>query len=208
MKYLKPKNIRDVGLLTWEQEEGKDDDQWLYLPASRQVKRITGGSKKEPFMGSDLAYEDFRPENLDAHEYKLLKEENIDGQDCWVVEAIPSTAKEKKDSGYSKRIFWIRKDIYFSVKTEFYNRRNHLAKNGYYKELENIRGEIWRMNLTIMEKPQIKHGLNTDFLILDFNCSDGCLQITELKKLFHNIAGIVKESRVLKPHNNLCSIRV
>ncbi len=144
LKFSEPADIAGVGLLTWEQGEDKDDDQWLYLPAQRQVKRISSSGKKNQFMGTDLAFEDLRPENLQANNYKVLGEEKIGDDLCWKIEATPATAKEKKDSGYSKRIIWIRKDIYFSVKTEFYDKRGNLAKLGTNEDFENIEGNIWR----------------------------------------------------------------
>lgn len=152
IKFTSPTDIRNVGLLTWQQGEDKEDDQWLHLPSSNQVKRIAGSGKKNSFMGTDIAFEDLRPENLDAHDYNLLRKESIDGHDHWVVEAIPSTEKEKKDSGYSKRVFWIRKDIYFTVKTEFYNRRGRLAKLALNEELINLQGDIWRSNVSTTER--------------------------------------------------------
>ncbi|MCP4976343.1 MAG: outer membrane lipoprotein-sorting protein, partial [Maribacter sp.] len=58
LKFLSPADIKNVGLLTWEHGEEKEDDQWLYLPASKKVKRITSGGKKNKFMGTDYAFED------------------------------------------------------------------------------------------------------------------------------------------------------
>jgi len=152
LKFLSPPDIRNVGLLTWEQPETQDDDQWLYLPADRRVKRITGGSKKNQFMGTDLAYEDLRPEKLSAHEYRVLKEEAFAGHPCWVVEAVPSSPKEKKDSGYGKRLMWIRKDIYFTVHAEFYNHGGRLFKTATFEALVNLKGQIWRSNRSAFKR--------------------------------------------------------
>ena len=146
IKFTGPADIRDVGLLTWEQPKEKDDDQWLYIPAARRVKRIASGGKKNAFMGTDLAFEDLRPENLDAHNYKLVKNESIDGHDCYVIESTPSTSKETKESGYGKRVFWIRKDILVTLKTEFFDKKDRLIKVGTSKELVSLSGDIYRIN--------------------------------------------------------------
>ena len=153
LKFTAPADIRNTGLLTWEQPEDKEDDQWLYLPAQTSPKRISGGSKKNPFMGSDLSFEDLRPENLAAHTYSVLREEEIDGDMCWVLEALPETDKEKGDSGYSKRVFWIRQDIYVTVKTEFYDRRGKLWKLGTYSDFKQVEGDLWRPAEVTMEQP-------------------------------------------------------
>jgi len=143
IKFLKPKDIANVGLLTWEQRD-KDDDQWLYLPASGKVKRIASSSKKNKFMGTDLAYEDLRPENLDQHAYALTGEEKVDGHDCYVIESTPSTPEEKKSSGYTKRVFRVRKDVLVTIKTEFYGRGDKLVKTSVVHAVENVKGDVYR----------------------------------------------------------------
>jgi hypothetical protein len=184
IKFVKPTNIRNVGLLTWEQQESEEDDQWLYLPASKKIKRITGGSKANPFMGSDFAFEDMRPENLDSHSYEIKGEENVDGHNCWIVEALPSTPKEAKDSGYSKRTMWVRKDIYITVKTEFYDRRNKLSKIGTYAGLEDIGSGVWRSNEITMEKQKRKTKtiIVTDNRDLEADISDSLFDTQSLKR--------------------------
>ena len=74
----------------------------------------------------------------------MTGEEDVDGHKCWVIEALPSTDKEKRDSGYSKRIFWVRQDNYVTVKTEFYNRSDRLDKLGTFTDLVQVSGELWR----------------------------------------------------------------
>jgi len=156
LKFLSPADIRNVGLLTWEQKETEDADQWLYLPASRRVKRIAGGNKKSQFMGTDLAYEDLRPENLNTHSYKVIEEKTVDGHLCWVVEAIPSTPKEKKDTGYGKRHFWVRKDIYIIIRAEFYTHSGKRIKIATFDELEQVRDQMWRANQSTFERVLFK----------------------------------------------------
>jgi outer membrane lipoprotein-sorting protein len=145
LRFLAPRDIENTGLLTWEGDEG-DDDQWLYLPATRRAKRIPSSGKKNRFMGTDFAFEDLRPESLSLYKYALIGSESIDGQDTFVVEAEPATSREAADSGYSKRKFWIRKDIYFTVKREFYDKRQRLEKVETSRNLINVKGSHWRAN--------------------------------------------------------------
>lgn len=149
-KFLAPADIRDVGLLTWERGAA-GDDQWLYLPALRSVKRIAAGGKKNKFMGSDLTFEDLRPENLETHAYNLLRSEDLDGQPCYVVEALPATDSEKEDSGYSKRVAWVRKDILVTVKTEYYDTHDRLVKIALASDFKNIRDQMWRSDKGVVE---------------------------------------------------------
>jgi hypothetical protein len=158
LKFLSPKNIFNVGLLTWTHSGEADDDQWLYLPASKRVKRIASAGKKNPFMGSDLSFEDMQGEDLQAHTYRLLGEETIDGQTCWKIEAKPATKKQARSSAYGKRIIWLRKDITYPVKMEYFNRRDALMKQASYEDLVHIKvaiggatdGAVWRHNKSVM----------------------------------------------------------
>ena len=152
VKFADPADIRGVGLLTWEQPAGREDDQWLYLPASKKVKRISGSGKKNQFMGTDLAYEDLRRENLSAYSYELSGESTVDGHKCWIVTATPKTAKEKRDSGYSKRTMYTRQDNYFTIKTEYYDKRGRLAKVGVMKKVVTVAGSACRSNLAVMQR--------------------------------------------------------
>ena len=107
LKFASPPDIRNTGVLTWEQQPPQADDQWLFLPAGNALKRIAGGGKKNQFMGTDLAFVDLRPENLDLHQYRLESEEACGEGRCWVIEALPRDDREKRDSGYSRRRLWV-----------------------------------------------------------------------------------------------------
>ena len=95
-------------------------------------------------MGTDLAFEDLRAEDLASHTYTLEGEADLDGQKCWMIEAVPSTAKEKAASGYGKRTLWVRKDNYVTVQTEFYNTSDKLVKRATFSDIANVGGELWR----------------------------------------------------------------
>ncbi|MBI4824039.1 MAG: outer membrane lipoprotein-sorting protein [Nitrospirae bacterium] len=155
MIFNKPSDIKGTGLLTWEQK-GRDDDQWLYLPELGKEKRIASGGKKNKFMGTDFAFEDLRPENLSTHEYNLTASETIEGKDCYVIEAIP-IGKEEKESGYSKRKFWIRKDIFFTVKVEYYDKKGKHIKTQENKNPKNVSGSVWRSDEIVMEDHEENH---------------------------------------------------
>ena len=64
-------------------------------------------------------------EDLNEYKYSILREEPIDTHDCFVIEAVPSTASKKEETGYSKRILWIRKDVFMKVKVEYYDKNGH-----------------------------------------------------------------------------------
>ncbi len=156
IQFTQPQDVRQVGLLTWEQRSG-EDDQWLYLPDQGRSKRIVAGGKKNAFMGTDLAYEDLRAENLDTHSYTLTGSQTLEGHECYVIEALPATDQEKRESGYDKRVLWVRKDILMPIKTEFYS-RNRLVKTA-LSHVTPIQGEIWRVQELVVADP--KRGTST-----------------------------------------------
>lgn len=153
IRFKAPRDVENTGLLTWEAKDG-NDDQWLYLPEMKKTMRIASSGKKNRFMGTDFSYEDLRPENLSLHSYNLAGSEAVDGQDCFMIEALPANDKEAEESGYSKRKLWIRKDISYTVKREFYDKKNQLEKVQTDRKLVNVKGSIWRANEVEMRDMQ------------------------------------------------------
>lgn len=116
-----PKDVAGTALLT-HTHAGADDDQWLYLPALKRVKRIASGNKSGPFVGSEFAYEDLSSQEIaDYKDYELLREESCPGDDepCWVVQRVPADS----NSGYSKQIGWVDRSEYRMRKLDYYDRK-------------------------------------------------------------------------------------
>ena len=120
MFFQYPSDVKGTGFLTWDYDEiGKDDDKWLYLPAMKKTRCISGSSaKKDYFMGSDFTYDDMGSRNVDEDTHNLIGEETVDGHKCWKLESTP---KDSRDI-YSKKIAWIRQDCLIPVKVEFYDK--------------------------------------------------------------------------------------
>ncbi len=102
-----------------------DDDQWLYLPALSRVKRITANNRSASFMGSEFAYEDFGGMLVEEYEHTWLRDEELDGQDCFVVESRPIDLTR---SGYTRLVTWYDKEAYRTRKIEFFDRKGELLK--------------------------------------------------------------------------------
>jgi hypothetical protein len=151
--FLSPADIAGTAVLTWEQET--DDDQWLYMPATKKMQRIASGSKKNYFMGTDFTYEDMEPEDIENFNYTVVKTEtlSVDGEDhlCWVIESVPANSEKKKKSGYAKRMMWIDQERFVTLKVEFYDRRRRLIKTQTVYEVGNVTGTVWRAKKTLMD---------------------------------------------------------
>ncbi|GJL94278.1 MAG: membrane protein [Hyphococcus sp.] len=115
------------------------DDQWLFLPALKRVKRIASANKSGPFVGSEFAFEDFTLTELNKFTYAYSREEEVDGAMMDVVERFPRYEK----SGYSKQVSWIDQEIYQAHKVEFYDRRGDLLKTLTLSDYREYDG-VWR----------------------------------------------------------------
>ena len=118
----------------------KPDDQWLYLPALKRVKRISSNNKSGPFMGSEFAYEDITSQEVEKYTYKWVKDEAYEGKDTFVVERYPTY----KHSGYTKQIAWIDKGMYQPWKIDFYDRKGTLLKTLTYHDFKQYLNQYWR----------------------------------------------------------------
>lgn len=118
-----PQDVRGTALLTHTFTD-KDDDQWLFLPAVGRVKRIAGGSRSGPFMGSEFSFEDMGSQRVEKFTYKYLRDESCNDLECHVLERFPTD----KGSGYSRQVAWLDKEHLRIQKVEYYDRRDGLLK--------------------------------------------------------------------------------
>ncbi len=143
MFFLSPADVRNTGFLTFDYDEsGKDDDQWLFLPALRKTKRIAAGDKSGSFMGSDLNYSDMTSPDLNLYEYTLMKETKVKGQKVWQIKSVPKTKAEAEKSGYSKSVVFIRQDNYVMIRGVRWVYKKKRNKYLDVRKLEKIDG-IW-----------------------------------------------------------------
>jgi hypothetical protein len=156
MVFLEPADIKGTALLSW-QHQGAEDDQWLFLPAQKKMQRIAQGSKKNYFMGTDFTFEDFQREDLDAHQYKLVRSEKMQDKDSYVIEAVPASDSKKKDSAYGRRLIWIEKTNFVTLKSEFYDKRDKLIKFQENRDWEQASGTIWRAKKGLMDNTSMQH---------------------------------------------------
>ncbi len=153
MFFVAPADVKNTSFMNWSyDEEGKADDQWIYLPALKKIKRISSDSKGDYFMGSDFTYDDLGDRKPSDDTHKLLREETLNGEECYVVESIP----KDEDYMYSKTISWIIKDKWIGLKKEFYDEDGDLLKILTVKKYDKIKG-FWIIVDTEMNNVQKNH---------------------------------------------------
>ena len=155
--FKSPSDVKNTAFLTYDYDDSaRDDDQWLYLPALKKVKRIPSTDKSSSFMGSDFSYFDMTDRDLEDYDFKILKETKVRGHDAWMIEATPRNQAIIDESGYEKTIAIVRKDNYVVV------RAINFLTNGKkkYLDLKQIHQEngIWLVDEMTMTT---KKGTNT-----------------------------------------------
>lgn len=176
----KPADVKGTGFLAWEyDDQTKDDDRWLYLPALKQSKRISGSSKKDSFMGSDMSYDDMGDRSVDEDTHKLLREESVEGNECWVIESIP----KGRDSEYSRMVRWFRKDALLSVKEEFYDKKGALLKTLRQSNISRV-GGYWVAHTMVVENVQDKHKTVLELfdIAFDTGLKDDLFRVSTLER--------------------------
>ena len=144
MFFLSPADVKNTGFLTYDYDAaGKDDDQWLYLPALRKIKRIASSDQSGSFMGSDYNFSDMTEADLGDYDFTLLKEnELVNGVATWRIQSVPRNAEVADESGYSKSVLWVRKDNHIVIRGVRWVYKSRRRKYFQVKKLEQIDG-IW-----------------------------------------------------------------
>lgn len=135
--FLTPTDVQGTKTLLIE-HTGKDDDMWIYLPALKKVRRLVSSNKKDSFVGTDFSYGDVIGHRPEDWNHKLLKEEKIDNQDCYVLESTPKTPEIQDSSGYSKQVGWIAKDSFVAIRGEAYDQSGQLLKKFSARKVEKV----------------------------------------------------------------------
>jgi hypothetical protein len=146
-----PRPIRGTALLSFSHKRDPDD-QWLYLPAMKRVKKIASSNKSGPFLSSEFAYEDLIAQEVEKFGYRFLRVEPLGELPCYVVERTPLDT----NSGYSRQVVWLDQAELRVQQIEYYDRRNSLLKllaiDG-YREYDD---QFWKAERMFMTNHQTR----------------------------------------------------
>lgn len=166
--FFSPRDVDGTALLS-HAKVLEPDDQWLFLPALRRVKRISSANKSGPFVGSEFAFEDLTGNELGKYEYTYIETKEVDGMEMDVVECLPRYAR----SGYSKLNCYFDTDVFQSRKVEFFDRGGQLLKTLILDDYREYEGGFWRSHrqvmtnhltgkVTIIEADKFEFGIDFD----------------------------------------------
>ena len=141
-----PRDVQGTALLT-HAHINTQDDQWLYLPALKRVKRISASTRSGSFMGSEFSYEDMSPPEVDEYTYRYLRDEPCGELTCTVTQQVPLDRK----SGYSRQVVWQGTDELRTWKMELYDRRGSHLKTLTFADYQKYLDRYWRAGEQTME---------------------------------------------------------
>ncbi|MGI5975042.1 MAG: outer membrane lipoprotein-sorting protein [Paludibacter sp.] len=165
IRFLAPADVKGTTLLVHDYED-KDDNQWIYMPALRNVRRIVSTEKAKNFMGSEFTNADMSKPNLKDYEYKILGVEEYEGKSCWKIEAVCKTDKVRQENGFSKRVSLIDKNLYLCYKIEYYDLSDTMYRTQYisdYRKLED--GNYFAYSMTM---ENLKNGRKSEMIVDKF----------------------------------------
>ncbi|MBW9267323.1 MAG: outer membrane lipoprotein-sorting protein [Candidatus Thiodiazotropha sp. (ex. Lucinisca nassula)] len=174
-----PRDVKGTALLSFSHKVG-DDDQWLYLPALKRVKRIASRNKSGPFMGSEFAYEDISSQEVEKYTYKYIEDSDHQGTPSFLLERYPVDP----NSGYTRQQVWVDKARYIPLKIDYYDRKNSPLKTLVFRGYQQYLDKYWRADEMFMENHQT--GKSTLLTWKEYNfrsgLSDGDFNKNSLKR--------------------------
>jgi hypothetical protein len=185
--FVSPADVKDTGFLTYDYDaSGKDDDQWLYLPALKKTKRIASEDKSGSFMGSDFNYSDMTEPDLEKYDYTLKREVEVDGVKTWEIESVPRSDAIADETGYSKSVGWVRQDNLMLIRAVSWVYKSSRVKFMQIRKLEKIDG-IWtplEMEMDTREGRDTVHKTVLRFKNVRFNqpLSEDYFTVRQLEK--------------------------
>lgn len=174
--YTAPSSVKGTGFLTYDYPEAdRDDDQWLYLPALRKIRRISASDRGDYFLGTDLSYEDIKKESkIAAEDYQVqtLGIEILDGYKTYLVEGVPVSEEIAKELGYGRVVWRIDPEIGMSRKAEIWDTNGNALKTIENQDIRQVSG-IWTTHLIKVENHKTGHKTVFTFSDVDYETEVG-----------------------------------
>lgn len=174
-----PARDRGTALLVFEYEnKGRDNDNWIYLPALNKVNRVIANDDESgSVFGTEFSVETTEnPEGRKLYEYtyRILEESTLRGRSVWVMEIKPKPYKAKK-TDYEKIVSWIDKKTFLPLKENLhrdgmiYKRRTQKRiekSDGIFVAKKVIMNNLKTKRITQMDKAAVRHNIDvpTEFL--------------------------------------------
>lgn len=170
--FMSPSDVKGTKTLLVE-HTGKDDDIWIYLPALKKVRRLVASNKKDSFVGTDFSYGDVIGHRPDDWSHKIVKEEKVDGKDCWMIESLPKTDSIKENSGYSKRVSWVEKESFVALKGESFDLSGQLLKKFTARDVQKVDPKNNKWQPMELQSENVQSGHKTVIAFKNYKANQG-----------------------------------
>ena len=159
--FQKPASVKDTRFLMVE-NDGRDDDRWIYLPALKKVRRIASSEGSTSFIG-EITYDDMAVGG-DDRKHTLLKEDVVAGEEVYIVESVGTDPSKGQ---YGRIVSAISKTKWLPVKVDMFDKQNKLLKVLETLEFKEIQGSWTSMKLK-MSNVQNGNATTLTFQILEY----------------------------------------
>jgi len=166
MIFDKPKDLKRHAMLTVSHKDGADE-QWVYDPDNKQIKRILSNNAFTPLSGTEITFEDIGSQDISKYDYQYEREAKLNGVLCYVVNRRP----KDKYSGYQRLETWIDKSTYLVKKIDYYDRKGALLKTLTMDNYQHFNDKYWRAGEMRMENHQ--SGRSTQLVWSEYQFNTG-----------------------------------
>jgi outer membrane lipoprotein-sorting protein len=172
VNFLSPADVRGTKTLLIE-HSAADDDIWIYLPAMKKVRRLVASNKKDSFVGTDFSYGDVIGHKVEDWNHKVVRQEKIDGRDCYVMESTPKRPEVADNTGYSRRVNWIDKESYVALRGEIYDQTGELLKRTSAEDVQRVDTKNDRYQPMKLTAENVQTGHKTIIEFVNFKANVG-----------------------------------
>jgi len=172
VNFLSPADVRGTKTLLIE-HSAADDDIWIYLPAMKKVRRLVASNKKDSFVGTDFSYGDVIGHKVEDWNHKVVRQEKVDGRDCYVVESTPKRPEVADNTGYSRRVSWINKESYIALRGEIYDQSGGLLKRTRAEDVQRVDTKNDRYQPMKLSAENVQTGHKTIIEFANFKANVG-----------------------------------
>jgi predicted RND superfamily exporter protein/outer membrane lipoprotein-sorting protein len=171
-RFIKPADVNGVATLTIENSNGNDDI-WIYLPALHKTRRLVSSNKRDSYVGTDFSYGDVIGYKVGEWKHTLVGTEEVDGSACYKIESVPVSSDVSEESGYVKRVSWIRADNFVQIKGEFYDTTGALLKTMSATQVQVVDSDRGRWQAMQFEMRNVQTGHRTECVLENFRANRG-----------------------------------
>jgi len=161
-RFSAPPDVAGTGVLVFDYESVPDDI-WVYLPGLRKTRRILSSQRSQSFMGSEFSYADLNIPATSDFDYKVVRDEAVGADMCWVIDVLPKVDATREAEGYSKKTYWIDQEKFTLRKAVFYDAQGRLLKELVSDAIELVDAKNKRYRSMRMEMTNKQNGRRSIF---------------------------------------------